>query len=124
MDMEIDPEIAAAMGFGSFGGAPKKRKFGADDAFTSASQEPQQVASKANAVPVAEVRSQRRPVETNETVPAPAPAPAHDNITLADGSVMSLQALRRGIRNERGDMAYFLPSFLEDPWKELGAAQA
>jgi hypothetical protein len=29
MDMEIDPEIAAAMGFGSFGGAPKKRKFGA-----------------------------------------------------------------------------------------------
>jgi hypothetical protein len=72
MDMEIDPEIAAAMGFGSFGGAPKKRKFGADDAFTSASQitpnpqEPQRIASKANAVPVAEVRSQRRPVETNE----------------------------------------------------------
>jgi hypothetical protein len=66
MDMEIDPEIAAAMGFGSFGGAPKKRKFGADDAFTSASQEPQQVASKANAVPVAEVRTQRRPIETNE----------------------------------------------------------
>lgn len=69
MDMEIDPEIAAAMGFGSFGGAPKKRKFGADDAFTNASpkaQEPQQVASKANAVPVAEVRTQRRPIETNE----------------------------------------------------------
>jgi hypothetical protein len=72
MDMEIDPEIAAAMGFGSFGGAPKKRKFGADDAFTSVSQttpnakEPQQFASKANAVPVAEVRSQRHPVETNE----------------------------------------------------------
>jgi hypothetical protein len=67
MDMEIDPEIAAAMGFGSFGGAPKKRKFGADDAFTNtSSKEPQQVASKANAVPVAEVRSQRRPVETNE----------------------------------------------------------
>jgi hypothetical protein len=68
MDMEIDPEIAAAMGFGSFGGAPKKRKFGADDAFTSASQKEhhQQVASKANAVPVAEVRSQRRSVETSE----------------------------------------------------------
>jgi hypothetical protein len=68
MDMEIDPEIAAAMGFGSFGGAPKKRKFGADDAFTSTSQkEPQQVASKANAVPVAEVRGQRRSVETSES---------------------------------------------------------
>jgi hypothetical protein len=70
MDMEVDPEIAAAMGFGSFGGASKKRKFGADDAFTSASQttpKPQENhASKANAVPVAEVRSQRRPVETHE----------------------------------------------------------
>jgi len=61
-DMEIDPEIAAMMGFGSFGGS-KKRKFGADDAFTGAqpaggrTQEPQQVVSNANAVPVAEARS-------------------------------------------------------------------
>lgn len=30
-----------------------------------------------------------------------------------------LQALRRGVRNERGDVAYFLPSFVEDPWKGL-----
>jgi hypothetical protein len=70
-DMEIDPEIAAMMGFGSFGGN-KKRKFGADDAFTDAqsgqAQEPQQVASKANAIPVAEARS--RPV-----VPVQAPPP-------------------------------------------------
>jgi hypothetical protein len=62
-EMEIDPEIAAMMGFGSFGGG-KKRKFGADDAFTDASsgktQEPHQVVSNANAVPVAEARS--RPV--------------------------------------------------------------
>jgi hypothetical protein len=61
-DMDIDPEIAAMMGFGSFGGN-KKRKFGADDAFTDAeaasgkTQEPQQVVSNANAVPVAEARS-------------------------------------------------------------------
>ena len=59
-DMEIDPEIAAMMGFGSFGGS-KKRKFGADEAFTDAppakTQEPQQVVSNANAVPVAEARS-------------------------------------------------------------------
>lgn len=69
MEMEIDPEIAAQMGFGSFGGASKKRKFGADDAFTTATpkaQEPQQVASKANAIPVAGVRSRSRSVETNE----------------------------------------------------------
>jgi hypothetical protein len=147
-DMEIDPEIAAMMGFGSFGGN-KKRKFGADDAFTDAQsgqqQESQQVASKANAIPVAEARS--RPV-----VPVQAPPPGElplltfhlhyfyewiltvpvdatrdnprDNITLPDGNTMSLQALRRGIRNERGDMAYFLPSFLEDPWEKLVAKQA
>lgn len=30
-----------------------------------------------------------------------------------------LAAYRRGVKNERGDMAYFLPSFLEDPWKDL-----
>jgi len=63
-DMEIDPEIAAMMGFGSFGGN-KKRKFGADEAFTDAqpaggrAQEPQQVVSNANAVPVAETRTSR-----------------------------------------------------------------
>ncbi|KAK4990612.1 hypothetical protein LTR66_006755 [Elasticomyces elasticus] len=30
-----------------------------------------------------------------------------------------LRALRQGVRNERGDMAYFLPSFVEDPWKDV-----
>ena len=28
-------------------------------------------------------------------------------------------ALRRGVRNEHGDIAYFDASFVEDPWKEL-----
>lgn len=66
--MDIDPEIAAMMGFGSFGG--KKRKFGADDAFTDAQpaggqiQEPQQVASRANAVPVAVTRSRPQDAPT------------------------------------------------------------
>ncbi|KAK8183257.1 hypothetical protein IWZ00DRAFT_547072 [Phyllosticta capitalensis] len=30
-----------------------------------------------------------------------------------------LHALRNGIRNENGDIAYFLPSFIEDPWAHL-----
>lgn len=47
-----------------------------------------------------------------------------DMIKLADGTSMSLQALRRGIRNDRGDTAYFLPSFLEDPWEKLVAKKA
>ncbi|MCJ1477378.1 hypothetical protein MMC13_006049 [Lambiella insularis] len=28
-------------------------------------------------------------------------------------------ALRRGVRNERGDVAYYDASFVEDPWKDL-----
>lgn len=38
------------------------------------------------------------------------------------GSVITkaeLNALRFGCRNEDGDMAYFLPSFVEDPWEKL-----
>ncbi|KAK7533052.1 uncharacterized protein J3D65DRAFT_68111 [Phyllosticta citribraziliensis] len=30
-----------------------------------------------------------------------------------------LQALRNGIRDKNGDIAYFLPSFIEDPWTRL-----
>jgi len=30
-----------------------------------------------------------------------------------------IEAYRRGVQNETGDMAYFLPSFLEDPWERL-----
>ncbi|KAF2267406.1 hypothetical protein CC78DRAFT_76637 [Lojkania enalia] len=32
---------------------------------------------------------------------------------------VELGALRRGVRNENGDTAYFLPSFVEDPWERL-----
>jgi hypothetical protein len=32
-------------------------------------------------------------------------------------------ALRRGVRNARGDMVYFDWSFLEDPWAGLEAKQ-
>jgi hypothetical protein len=31
-----------------------------------------------------------------------------------------LNALKQGVPDERGDMAYFLPSFVEDPWEKLG----
>lgn len=32
------------------------------------------------------------------------------------------QAYRHGVKNEQGDIVYFLPGFLEDPWKELRTA--
>ncbi len=31
------------------------------------------------------------------------------------------QSLKRGVRNERGDVAYYDASFVEDPWKHLTA---
>lgn len=140
MEMEIDPEIAAQMGFGSFGGASKKRKFNPDDAFTGATnsniQEPQQFASKANAVPVAESRPRKNDdtLAAGECAMSACSSPpqksdmrldnARDNLVLSDGTTVNLQALRRGVRNERGDMAYFLPSFLEDPWEKLKSKQA
>ena len=30
-----------------------------------------------------------------------------------------LAALRRGVRDFRGDMVVFMPSFVQDPWKDL-----
>lgn len=133
MEMEIDPEIAAAMGFSSFGGPSKKRKFDADEAVTRANQnpsareEPQHNTESDSHRPMSDATRQRaerystfRQHHANTLcMLTTRQGPARDNITLADGSTMSLQALRRGVRNERGDVAYFLPSFLEDPWEKL-----
>ncbi len=41
-------------------------------------------------------------------------ASGHGGLSQAE-----LQALRKGVKDERGDVAYFLPSFVEDPWKGL-----
>lgn len=30
-----------------------------------------------------------------------------------------LNALKQGVKNERGDVMFFLPSFVEDPWERL-----
>lgn len=32
---------------------------------------------------------------------------------------VGIEAYRHGVRQANGDVAYFLPSFLEDPWEEL-----
>lgn len=41
----------------------------------------------------------------------------------ADGG-WDWNALRRGIRDERGDMAFYDASFVEDPWRELRGGAA
>jgi hypothetical protein len=35
-----------------------------------------------------------------------------------------LEAYRKGVKDENGDIAYFLPSFVEDPWAKLEREQA
>lgn len=109
-DFEIDPAIAAAMGFSGFG-AQKKRKFDADQGFVDPSFKQAQMAESstgANSAPLGQKKAVKVEHVPKEAVQA---APAKP----------SLEALRHGVRNERGDMVYFMPSFLEDPWAGLKA---
>jgi hypothetical protein len=39
-------------------------------------------------------------------------------------STAELAALRNGVPNDQGDIAYFLPSFVEDPWEKLRKTQS
>ncbi|KAI4613923.1 hypothetical protein J4E80_006611 [Alternaria sp. BMP 0032] len=176
MDDDENDEIAAAMGFASFGGT-KKRKF---DHTASPKAGPD--ASGANSTKLG-VRSKKVANEdeinlgdavsdavSDFTNPAPQPhnnapgkakksQPADSGLAafLARGqnlhekpaatestsnlamsgdppaaemvsfggpaiSKAELNALRHGVRMENGDTAYFLPSFVEDPWAKLGKA--
>ncbi len=78
--------------------------------------------------PTSTSESQTPPSPTN---PIPAPTPATStSITVPTRSAATNKnhppyerydfiALRRGIRDENGDMAYYDASFVEDPWKGL-----
>ncbi|KAF4548996.1 Hypothetical protein D9617_24g017100 [Elsinoe fawcettii] len=175
----LDPAIAAAMGFASFGGAPatKKRKLH-DNSFVEgqkSQEEKQRRGTSANAValgerkqrdagtgsnktfgddaPVDEIASvaekkakgkgkgkgkdlqggglaaflshgqslRARPsaVATSDVGVMTQPATKVEEVAPMDMGSYNLQQLRQGVRDEHGDIAYFLPSFLEDPWKDL-----
>lgn len=167
---EDDLDIAAAMGFASFGGT-KKRKFdhtnspkskadasGANSTklgmrskgksrtregedFRDIAVEPvnqasqsQSLASKPNTaqdptdsgLAVFLARGQRlpeKPPTTQQMDSAPDQEDSSASETLSFGgppiSRAELNALQFGVRNENGDTAYFLPSFVEDPWEKL-----
>lgn len=135
-DMDIDPALAAAMGFSGFGTQPnnKKRKFNTNEGFVdpeigksdSKGKGKGKAATGANDIPVGrpKPRDATTAVEADangsgvKTAFAGAGAGASASTT---GEKPSLEALRLGVVNEKGDMAYFLPSFLEDPWKGLRA---
>lgn len=147
-DFEIDPEIAAAMGFTSFGS--KRRKHHApreDDAATdNTSKAP--ASTGANNMPLgtrsttSDNQEERGVADTDEhqergiagtgagqaavgqepgeVVDAGGAQGKGDQWTPGFPSREELAALRRGVRNARGDMVVFMPSFVGDPWEGLG----
>ncbi|KAL1310941.1 hypothetical protein AAFC00_001164 [Neodothiora populina] len=194
-DSEIDPEIAAAMGFTGFGAQPnsKRRKYNHDaDTFVDgqsrdddSAQQPSGSGANTTALGVrSKVQAQGADVDVDvdangeitqvetdvrdekkktkgkkkqggpplgladyiawgESVTSQAPPAVVPSQPLAAETVLATPAIeyyggagaeswpqgmpsreelaksRRGVQNARGDMAYFMPSFIEDPWKEL-----
>lgn len=118
-EVDIDPAIAEAMGFSGFGAQHnKKRKFNGNDTFIDTPTVEESVsshASKSNAVPLG-----FRGKAPDESVLQRKPKPGGTNqVMQADVSRDDLQAYRQGVMNENGHMVYFMPSFIEDPWKDL-----
>ncbi|KAF1836340.1 hypothetical protein BDW02DRAFT_567083 [Decorospora gaudefroyi] len=172
MDEEENADIAAAMGFASFGATAKKRKFdhanspktkadasganstklgvrtknlsGFDEDHTGGSinglaRSPAEAQTRASAKPTNPpepaggsglagflARGQNLPDKPTDTLNKQHSSAQSDQSAaemLSFGgpliSKTELNALRSGIRNEKGDTAYFLPSFVEDPWEKL-----
>lgn len=156
-DFEENDEMAAMMGFSSFGGT-KKRKF--DQTRTSSKDEysasganstelgvrtkvpeddqasgdghmstPAAVKPTASAGGLASflARGQALPeqpptvMSTQEEGTSHETSSASELISFGGPSIprSELNALRNGVRNADGDIAYFLPSFVEDPWERL-----
>lgn len=193
-DLDIDPEMAAAMGFTSFGAKPsKRRKFNHNEAVVEGQDGEMEVIASSGANNTAlGVRSRLAPAQAQEmeeggaegaedeenktktkeskkqkqkapkgladyiawgnTVTTPSQPPTQpvvqESARSAEAQIapiapptqvahvprggagaeswpqgmpsgQELATLRRGVQNSRGDMAYFLPSFIEDPWKVL-----
>lgn len=133
-DMDIDPAIAEAMGFSGFGG--KKRKQGATDqafvdpALTKHAKSSQAPGKGSNNTPLGNRKGHsssagNAPDTMGSNGGEPAADPARfqtsndSSLSRLRNGASSLEALRHGVKNERGDMVYFLPSFIEDPWKDL-----
>lgn len=129
---DIDPAIAASMGFSSFGHQGKKRKYDADDAFVdpaaslsleqgksnapdpahrglSKDSEPQNVAPATNAVEVPVTSTAPRAGEPASGYAAPS----------GYVSKYTLEELRLGVKNDKGDLVYFQPCFIENPWTKF-----
>ena len=137
---DIDPAIAEAMGFSGFGMQPgKKRKFDTNDGFVDPSAKKQAtppngtgIGKGANNMPLG-IRTAREPTsmdnattpstlhgDTRSTRAAPESKPVPGPLSEPELTGQArMEALRKGLKNEKGDMVYFLPSFIADPWEGL-----
>ncbi|KAH0367325.1 hypothetical protein KCU65_g4771, partial [Aureobasidium melanogenum] len=137
-DLEIDPAIAEAMGFTSFGSKRRKHAARADDAFIDDSGNQIPASTGANDIPLgtrmAASETKEKAQEQGNTEDNVASTTIGEGVqeeqervgeTQADNwtpgfpNPQELAALRRGVKNARGDMVVFMPSFIEDPWKGL-----
>jgi hypothetical protein len=169
MNEEENADLAAAMGFASFGGT-KKRKFdhtnspkakpdtsGANStklgvrtkkaASTEHDDSEDPLVGPAHRAVQAQYNAPARPKKNQtpdpglaaflargQTLPEQPPNNKNPSTMAASGdppvsemisfggptiSRAELNALRNGVRAESGDTAYFLPSFVEDPWAWL-----
>ncbi|KAI5196270.1 hypothetical protein E4T39_07859 [Aureobasidium subglaciale] len=141
----MDPEMAEAMGFTSFGSKRRKHTARADDAFVDDSGNQIPASTGANDIPLgtrpatndAAERAQEQGTSNGELSAMAGTEVAREEqggameATKTEGEVQpdnwtpglpppqELAALRRGIKNARGDMVVFMTSFIEDPWKGL-----
>jgi len=143
-EFAVDPTLAASLGFSSFGTQPsaKKRKYGHNDnAFvdpsSSSSQNKPKAAQKdagkgANALPLGRRKDTAiaasamiEPLKAVISSPVIVEATSITTSSVNQGAPsltsreVGIEAYRHGVKQSNGDMAYFLPSFLEDPWARL-----
>lgn len=128
-DFGIDPAIAEAMGFSGFGMQPgKKRKFDTNDGFIDPSLAKDTTTTKshgkgANSHPLGKKMADRTNASSEVGSAVPLVSAIETEARLATRHLephqASLEALRHGVQNQRGDMVYFRPGFLEDPWERL-----
>jgi hypothetical protein len=132
-DPDVEAQMAQMMGFSTFGTKPDAKK-------QKTAQDTSVAATSSNAVPLGQNGMQRRtlthiPVHTKQepgiTAAADAstsPTTEHSKSAFPTGVPMEifdkltwteLEAYRKGVKQGNGDLAWFLPSFIEDPWAKL-----
>ncbi|KAI9692772.1 MAG: hypothetical protein M1820_009371 [Bogoriella megaspora] len=142
-DFAIDPDVAISMGFSSFGTQPsqKRRKYNASSDAVIAADEAKVHKESLSGTNVVALGVRSKPVVPDLGVglgqhndlsnKGPSPFSGSRSSVAGNGNYVEkkidemtpaeLNALRKGVRNGKGDIAYFKPSFIEDPWADAVA---